>query len=421
MLDGNGMRVLETNGLSEYSCDAGGDPSCSRDASSSRHPSRPKLRSGAGPLTRTTNVLVTGVTGLIGGELVRRLLRSEVGTVFCLVRPNPTVDARSRLIERLQFSETSQADRWGGSLRAVAGDVIVPRFGLSDHDDSEVTESVDMIIHCASELSFIRDARCRETNVTGMHNLIALARRCRRRPLIVHLSTAASCGAVTHQCLAEDDASDPENGHHNEYTRSKAVAERVLRDSGEPCLILRPSITLSAGIPARRFARAIAWFIPLLQEFDALPIDPASRVDIVPVSFVADAIIRLLQKPQLQYDCYNIAAGPDAAMVCGPAFAFLDRFYKRPKPLRLIPPSEWTKDAHRRSLGTAHQRKVFSTFRYYLPFLNMDVVYDNSRLRAELGSQFPEITPVTEYAGDLLNLVSSDPGDGKALVNEKQT
>ena len=308
----------------------------------------------------------------------------------------------------MQFSGDGRAARWGESLESVAGDVIVPRFGLSDHDDAQVTDSVDMIIHCASELSFIRDDRCRETNVTGMHNLISLARRCRRHPLIVHLSTAASCGAVTHQCLGEDDGYDLDNGHHNEYTRSKAMAERVLRDSGEPCLILRPSITLSAGIPARKFARAIVWFVPLLREFEALPIDPASRVDIVPVSFVAESIIRLLRKPRLRHNCYNISAGPDAATVCGPTSAFLDDFYQRPKPLTLIPPSEWTREQHRQYLGATNQRKLFSTFRYYLPFLNMDVVYDNTRLRNELGNRFPEITPFTHYLGSLLNLLARE-------------
>jgi len=390
-------------------------PPRSDNAAASQNLLRPKMRFGDRLLTRETNVLITGVTGLIGGELIRRLLGCEVGKVFCLIRPNPAMNARSRLIERMQFSKDNRAAQWGESLESVTGDVVVPRFGLSDRDYAQVTESVDMIIHCASELSFIRDARCRETNVTGMHNLIALARRCRRNPLIVHLSTAASCGAVTHQCLSESDGSDPDNDHHNEYTRSKAMAERVLRDSGESCLILRPSITLSAGIPTRKFARAIAWFIPLLRDFEALPIDPASRVDIVPVSFVADAIIRLLQKPQLRHDCYNISAGPDAAMVCGPAFAFLDDFYKRPKPLRLIPPSKWTKEKHRQYLGAVHQRKLFSTFRYYLPFLNMDVAYDNTRLRTELGNQLPEITPATEYAGDLLNLVAPEQTDQRGV------
>jgi len=94
--------------------------------------------------------------------------------------------------------------------------------------------------------------------------------------------------------------------------------------------------------------------------------------------------------------------------MCGPVSAFLDTFYKRVEPLILTPPSEWTKEKHRQYLGAAQQRKLFSTFRYYLPFLNMDVVYDNARLRAELGDDFPEITPVTEYLGDLLKLVARE-------------
>lgn len=366
-------------------------------------------------LTRDTNVLITGATGLIGGELIRRLLSSDIGRVSCLIRPSETADARSRLIERLRLSGDSLVES-DDRLEALAGNVAMPDFGLSGDDLAKVADSVDMIIHCASELSFIRDAHCLETNVSGMHNLIALARRCRRNPLIVHLGTVASCGAVTHQCLSENDICDPDNEHHNEYTRSKAIAERVLRDSGEPCLILRPSITLSAGIPARKFARAIAWFIPLLQEFEAVPIDPASRVDIVPVSFVADAIDRLLRKPYLHHDCYNISAGPHAATICGPVFAFLDHFYKRAEPLKLIAPSQWTKEIHRRYLGSAQRRKLFSTFRYYLPFLNMDVVYDNARLRAELGDAFPMITPAYEYGPHLLNLIAGEEKTTRRIV-----
>ena len=155
------MDSVATKSLSQHSCGAECEPPRSKGASSPQNPHRLKRRSGDGLLTRETNVLITGVTGLIGGELIRRLLGCEVGKVFCLIRPNPMVDIRSRLIERMQFSEDNCAARWGESLESVAGDVVAPRFGLSDRDDARVTESVDMIIHCASELSFIRDARCR--------------------------------------------------------------------------------------------------------------------------------------------------------------------------------------------------------------------------------------------------------------------
>jgi hypothetical protein len=35
----------------------------------------------------------------------------------------------------------------------------------------------------------------------------------------------------------------------------------------------------------------------------------------------------------------------------------------------------------------------------------MDVVYDDRRLREELGSQMPPVRPLTEYIGDLLRVI----------------
>jgi hypothetical protein len=160
-------------------------------------------------------------------------------------------------------------------------------------------------------------------------------------------------------------------------------------------------------VPAKKFARAIAWFIPLLREFDAIPIDPAARVDVVPVSFVVESMLRLLRKPSLRYDCYNLSAGPEYAMACGPVVEFLDRFYERLHPLVLVSPSEWTREKHRQYIGAPQQRRLFSTLKYYLPFLNMDVVYDNSRLREELGAAMPAIPPVQQYLGELLDLIGA--------------
>ena len=170
--------------------------------------------------------------------------------------------------------------------------------------------------------------------------------------------------------------------------------------------MLRPSIVLSADVPAENFARAILWFLPLLNEFEAVPVDPASRVDVVPVSFVADAMIRLLQVPRRAHDCYRLSAGEAGAMRCGTVARLLDTFYERARPLVLIPPTEWTRETHRRYVSTPHQRKLFSTLKHYLPFLNMDVVYDNTRLRNELGEAALEIPPVTSYIRALLRLIT---------------
>ena len=357
-------------------------------------------------LGQDTSILVTGVTGLIGGELIRRLVRCGVGRIFCLIRPTPQATAAERLAERLRRSDDGGLLTESAGLEALPGDVTLPHFALSQDDAARVTQSINMIIHCASELSFIREVSCRRTNVAGMQNLIELVRACQRQPLIVHVSTATICGSVSHRCVTEADSDDPNVDHFNEYTRSKAAAERVLRDSGLPALVVRPSIVLSAELPSEDFAKAILWFLPLLNEFEAVPVDPDSRVDVVPVSFVADSMIRLLQVPRRRYGCYHISAGPAGALRCGHVGRFLDDFYGRTSPILPIPPAQWSREKHRRYVATRHQRKVFAALKHYLPFLNMDVVYDNTRLGNELGGDALETPPIVDYLGGLLRLIT---------------
>jgi len=357
-------------------------------------------------LTERSNVFVTGATGLIGGELVRTLVTEPIGKVWALVRVRQDASPEHRLAHRLRRS--------GGAppgadvrIRAVAGDVSLPRLGLSDADYDEVRREADIIIHSAAETSFIRAADCQRTNIAGAQNLIEFTRACQRQPLLVCLSTAYVSGVIANACISEEDSCRPDSAHHNEYTRSKAVAEELVRTSGLPVLLTRPSIVLSAGVPDAAFAKAILGFVPSLNELDAVPVNPTARADTVPVQFVVDSIIRLLQRPRLRYDCYHISAGDAHADNYGQLAQVLDTYYERTTPLRLIAPARWTREVHRQYVHLPEQRRIFAALRNYLPFLNMNVLYDNSRLRDELGADFPALPPLTAYLGELLHLMAA--------------
>ena len=355
-----------------------------------------------------SNVFVTGATGLIGGELVRTLIKEPVGKVWALVRPMRDEAPAVRLLQRLRRSGTDLSAEGCLGVRAVAGDVSSPQLGLSDAAYDEIRREADVIIHSAAETSFIRAVACRRTNIAGAENLIDFTRACERKPLLVCLSTAYVSGVVANACISEEAGCRPANAHHNEYTRSKAVAEELVRSSGLPVLVVRPSVVLSAGVPDPAFARAILGFVPLLNGLDAVPINPTARVDTVPVQFVVDSIIRLLQVPHRRHDCYHISAGETGAANHEQLCRVLDRFYRRTSPLRLFAPAQWTRDLHRQHVSMPEQRKIFASLRNYLPFLNMNVLYDNSRLRQELGDQFPALPPFASYLPELLHLISSE-------------
>ena len=355
-------------------------------------------------LISDSNVLLTGVTGLLGGELFRQFnARGHAGAVWALVRPTTDETPEQRVYHRLARSgDFAPPDC---DLRAVAGDVLDADWGLSAPDRDEIAAEVDIIIHNAADTSFASHRDTARTNVGGVRRLIKFARTCRRNPLVVYMSTASNVGRVTGICLSEEDGCRPDNAHFNEYTQSKAIGEQLLRESGLQLLILRPSIVLSAGLPDPEFARQILWCAPLGRIFRTLPIDPAGRVDIVDVGFVATAAMALMACDHRTHDCYHLSAGIRAGATIGELTALIDRVYGRKTGLRLVPPSAWTRALHREHVQSALQKRVFRSLRHYLPFLNMDVVYDNARLSRELGVTAPPIRPVDEYLPDVLRLI----------------
>ena len=290
-------------------------------------------------------------------------------------------------------------------IAAVAGDILQADWGLSATDRDAVAGSVDFIIHNAADTSFATHRDTAKTNVESVRRLIDFARTCRRDPLIVYMSSASNVGRVTGGCLTEADGCRPNNDHVNDYTHSKAVGEQLLHDSGLPVLTLRPTIVLSAGLPDPVFARQILWCAPLTRTFEALPIDPAARIDLVDVEFVAEATLRLLESPRREHDCYHLSAGASGCVTVGELSAVTSRLYGRRSPLRLVRPAEWTPSVHREFVRSRLQRRVFRALKLYLPFLNMDVVYDDTRLRAVVPAAQVPVHATAEYLPSLLRLI----------------
>ena len=252
-------------------------------------------------ITAESNILISGVTGLIGGEIFRRLIRRETGRIWPLIRPTEVESAEYRLSHRLIRS--GDDGDFPDHVDVLRGDILKSDWGLTGLDRYDVTTGVDIIIHNAADTSFAAHSDTATTNVNGVKNLISLARACKKTPLIVYMSTASNVGDVSGRCLDEGEGCQPENHHFNEYTHSKAIAEQLLRESGLPVLTLRPTIVLSAGLPDAKFARQILWCVPLTKVFRALPLNPDARLDIVDVGFVADATVALMESARRRSDC----------------------------------------------------------------------------------------------------------------------
>jgi nucleoside-diphosphate-sugar epimerase len=330
-------------------------------------------------------IFVTGATGLIGGQIAWRL--GEAGhRVISLVRGKDEEEARSRLSKRLSL----HGSRTGENISAVSGDLCREGLGLSEASRAVLREGCDTIIHSAGETSFTNTEGCEAVNIGGSSRLIAEAKTWTRSPEVFFVSTASVCSEPTGTELTED---LPFGGHENGYVRSKRRAEELFRESGLKVIILRPSIVLSRGLTDKDFARMILWVIPALQRLGVVPFDGNSRMDIVPVDFVAACTVRLLEKP-LSFDCYHLSAGTECAVTCGEVARAVDHT------VPFISREKW-EDLERQNRS---YRRLMKAVNHYLPFIQANVVYSRHRLETELAGQLPSCPRFIDYCRDLLQL-----------------
>ncbi len=284
-------------------------------------------------------ILLTGATGFLGMDILARLLDRGDEDLVLLIRGADGQAAAARLggvLARLYDQTPAAAER----IRVVRGELTEPGLGLSAQDRASLIGSIDRIVHCAASISFdLPLESAREINVAGVERIIELAREIAANGSLrrlVHVSTAYVSGRHAGE-FGEHDL-DVGQEFRNSYEQSKAEAERLLGDAHElPLAIARPSIVVGHSRggwtsafnvlywPMRAFERG------LLEE---VPARADSIVDFVPVDYVTDGILALLDGDDVG-GTYNLVAGADA-LSAGELVALHSSISGRP-PVRFAP------------------------------------------------------------------------------------
>ncbi len=349
-----------------------------------------------------SNVFLTGATGLIGGEMLRRL--AGMGPegpqgIFCLTRSDTAEQARKRLLERLGMNGGGNPRHL--SFTPVVGDVSRPGLGVSPTTGFDLRRRVDLIVHCAAVTSFLKRKACQEVNVAGLRNLLEFAAGCSKPVRLVYFGSAAACGNRSDTLLREEDYPRRGDRHFVHYTKTKAVAERILtrQQAVSDCLVLRPSIVLPDNLTDSRLAREILWALVLMKEIAYLPVSGEVSVDAVPLSFVGECAIRLIAKTDRRHRCYHISAGAKSATWREVTLMMKDVFGKE---IRCC----GRESQLARRLPRGREKTLVRALSMYLPFINQNVVFCNRRLYLELGDPLPRFRRFQAYLPELLRRIS---------------
>jgi thioester reductase-like protein len=336
-------------------------------------------------------VLLTGATGFLGMELLARLLERTDSELIVLVRARDRAAAAERLrgvLVRLYDSPPPASER----VRAVCGDVSEAGLGLSPSDRMLVLARASSILHCAASIAFdLPLERARGVNAGGTARVLELARELSARGQlrrVVHVSTAYVCGR--HAGVFEESQLDVGQRFRNTYERSKAHAERIVQCEGSdlPLIVARPSIVVgdsSCGWtpsfnvvywPLQAFARGL---------IDELPVDPDGMLDIVPVDYVADAILALHEDVGAT-GTVQLVAGRHAVSNLALAQLACERFGRPPPRL-----------ARGAGLPQLHDSAL------YLPYFDVHTRFDDARARALLAPRGIACPPLEGYFSTLID------------------
>ena len=151
----------------------------------------------------------------------------------------------------------------------------------------------------------------------------------------------------------------------NTYEQSKMESERIVRDHFDriPCTIFRPSIIIGDSRTGRTSSFNVIYIpLRLLQKglLTFVPGKPDTTLDLVPIDWVDDAMVHIMQLPESKGGVFHITAGPKRAAplqeVISRAIEYFDAHtpLKDPRKIEFITREEFVK---RRKIGRASCRE----------------------------------------------------------------
>ncbi|ORM09213.1 SDR family oxidoreductase [Prescottella equi] len=268
--------------------------------------------------------IVTGGTGFLGRHTIERLLeRDPSAQVHVLVRPGS-----------LSKFERS-AERWPDRARvhALVGDLTAPGLGLRTPPPA-----ADHVLHLGAIYDLAAGEEQASTNIDGTRAVIDLASGL--GATLHHVSSIAVAG--DHRGRFTEDDFDLGQHFPTPYHRTKFEAERLVRTAGVPWRVYRPAAVVGSSVTGEMDkVDGPYYFFPALAALAKLPsalpvaVPKLGYTNVVPVDFVAAAIVELMLRPGLDHRTFHLVS-PDAQPV-RQIYAALAKAAHAPTPVADLP------------------------------------------------------------------------------------
>ena len=258
---------------------------------------------------------VTGSTGFIGRFVVERLLMRRDAQVYVLIR-----ESSADKFEALKARFPDHEDR----LHAVWGDITTPGL-LTGENTGANGGGYDHVFHLAAVYDMnMDDETADRVNNEGTRNVVNFVNALGGGATLHHVSSVAVAGDDFNGRFTEDMFDEGQVLKHP-YYRTKFESERIVREeTAGAWRVYRPGVVVGSSQTGEmdKIDGPYYFFKTIQKIRDSLPRwlpllgVEGGRVPVVPVDYVADAMVAIAHKPGLDKQAFFLVQS-DAPTVGG--------------------------------------------------------------------------------------------------------
>lgn len=297
-------------------------------------------------------ILLTGVTGFVGLNMLVEFLHSSSAVIYLLIRAENEEHAERRLLHAMDDQLIDRSVYDPGRVRLLAGDLARPFLGLDPEVYEQLTRDIDVVHHAGSAVNFIQPyAYMKAANVDALHTLIRFVttNRLKRLSLLSTVGVFSWEHYFTKPELMMEHADTTSAFKYLSrdmgYIQSKWVMEQVALEAirqGVPIVIFRLGYVFCHSLTGAT-AKYQWWglLIKTCVQLKAYPLLMNQKEELVMVDFVSRAVAYIAAQPDAAGEVFHVSPEPKHNITVTAFFEILREEFGMD--LSPLPYQEWMK------------------------------------------------------------------------------